>query len=230
MAGERWKAFDTERTRADREAMVDRQLAARGIRDQRVLAAMREIPRHFFVPPPLAARAYEDYPLEIGCGQTISQPYMVATMLELLGLHGPESVLDVGSGSGYMTAVIAMLARQAYGIELQPALLEQAETRLAELGLANVALDIGDGSEGWFEHAPYDRIVVGAAAPSVPDILRKQLTDGGRLVIPVGDRSMQELMLVIRHGGQFEQTGHGNCVFVPLFGAAGWEEPADDEE
>ena len=227
MTEEQWAHLDTERTLAERAEMVQHQLIARGIVEEHVLSAMRSMPRHFFVPPPLAYRAYEDRPLEIACGQTISQPYMVAFMVELLELHGDETVLEVGTGSGYQTAILALLARHVYTVELHSALLETAETRLVELGLANLTTRCGDGSEGWFEHAPYDRIVVAAAAPKVPDLLQKQLTRGGRMVIPVGDPHMQELTLVVRQGERFDRSSHGNCVFVPLHGRGGWD--AEDE-
>jgi len=227
MTEEQWAHLDTERTLAERAEMVQHQLIARGIVEEHVLSAMRSMPRHFFVPPPLAYRAYEDRPLEIACGQTISQPYMVALMVELLELRGDETVLEVGTGSGYQTAILALLARHVYTVELHSALLETAETRLVELGLANLTTRCGDGSEGWFEHAPYDRIVVAAAAPKVPDLLQKQLTRGGRMVIPVGDPHMQELTLVVRQGERFDRSSHGNCVFVPLHGRGGWD--AEDE-
>lgn len=221
---ERWADLDTERTEARRETMVVKHLIGRGIRDARLLETMRVVPRHLFVPPALLDRAYEDRPLEIGCRQTVSQPYMIAAMVELLRLSGPERVLEVGTGSGYQTAILACMADHVYTVELHTALLEPAETRLAQLGLTNVSTLCGDGSEGWFEHAPYDRIIVAAAAPSVPTILRNQLTDGGRLVIPVGERHLQELLLIERDGNIFTQSKHGTCVFVPLLGQAGWDE------
>ena len=174
--------------------MVARQIESRGVADDRVLDAMSLLPRHFFVPPHRADMAYDDCPLPIGRGQTISQPYMVALMTELLDVAPSVRVLEVGTGSGYQTAILAMLAAHVYSVELLGALLESAETRLAELGLANVSLACDDGSEGWFEHAPYDRIVVAAAPPQVPSLLPKQLTDGGHLVIPVGVPSFQEAL------------------------------------
>ncbi len=224
---DRWTELDTERTEAQRETMVVRHLIGRGIHDAQLLDTMRLVPRHFFVPPALVDRAYEDRPLEIGCRQTISQPYMIAVMLELLRLSSTAHVLEIGTGSGYQTAILACMAQHVYTVELHAALLEPAETRLAQLGLTNVTTLCGDGSEGWFEHAPYDRIVVAAAAPAVPTILRNQLTDGGRLVIPVGERHLQELLLVEREGNAFLESKHGTCVFVPLLGQAGWQE--DDE-
>jgi len=223
-ACEQWVRFDTKRSDSDREDMVAKQLIGRGIHDAGVLEAMRLVPRHLFVPPRLVERAYDDRPLEIGCGQTISQPFMVATMVELLELRGTERVLEIGTGSGYQTALLACMAAHVYTVERHSALLEPAETRLAHLQLTNVTTLCGDGSEGWFEHAPYDRIIVSASAPKLSTILRNQLTDGGRLVIPIGERDMQDLVLVVRCGNLFEQTTHGTCVFVPLIGQGGWEE------
>lgn len=216
--------LDTERTEAAREAMVAKQLISKGIHDPGLLEAMRTVPRHHFVPRSQVEHAYEDRPLEIGCGQTISQPYMIATMLELLDLKGSERVLEIGTGSGYQTALLARLAAHVYTVELQAMLLEPAETRVAELELNNVTSFCGDGSEGWFEHAPYDRIVVAAAAPAVPKILRNQLADGGRMVIPVGERQMQTLLLIERVGDEFAESTHGTCLFVPLRGEAGWQD------
>lgn len=220
---EHWAALDTERAEAQRESMVANHLTARGIHDARLLETMRLVPRHLFVPPSLVDQAYDDRPLEIGCRQTISQPYMIALMVELLKLSGDERVLEVGTGSGYQTAILACLAEHVYTVELHAALLEPAETRLAQLRLKNTTTLCGDGSEGWFEHAPYDRIIVSAAAPAVPAILRNQLTDGGRLVIPVGERYLQDLLLIEREGATFTQSKHGTCVFVPLLGQAGWQ-------
>ena len=224
---QRWAHLDTDLTRRQRDEMVARQIESRGVADDRVLDAMRLLPRHFFVPPHRADMAYDDCPLEIGCAQTISQPYMVAVMTELLDVAPSVRVLEVGTGSGYQTAILAMLAAHVYSVELLGALLESAETRLAELGLANVSLACDDGSEGWFEHAPYDRIVVAAAPPQVPSLLPKQLTDGGHLVIPVGERRLQTLVKITRHGDRFERSEHGGCLFVPLHGQGGWHEDTD---
>ena len=220
----RWDDLDTDLTRDARDEMVARQIEGRGVADTRVLDAMRALPRHFFVPPAKANRAYDDCPLEIGCGQTISQPYMVAMMTELLDVHRTARVLEVGIGSGYQTAILAMLAEHVYSLELLGSLLETAETRLAQLGLTNVTLACDDGSEGWFEHAPYDRIIVAAAPPEVPALLPKQLADGGHLVIPVGERRLQTLVKVTRHGDHFDRSEHGGCLFVPLHGSGGWHE------
>ena len=219
-----WEELDAGSTATKRSDMVHRQLRGRGISDERILSAMEELPRHFFVPPDALSRAYGDHPLEIGAGQTISQPFMVATMLELLELGEEDTVLEIGTGSGYQTALLAMLAKHVYSIERHSVLMESAETRLADLGLTNITTCIGDGSEGWFEHAPYNAVIVGAGAPEVPDILRKQLCQGGRLAMPVGDRERQRLTRVIREGDVFVTTHHGFCLFVPLIGSAGWPE------
>jgi protein-L-isoaspartate(D-aspartate) O-methyltransferase len=151
---------------------------------------------------------------------------MVATMIELLAVRQTDRVLEIGTGSGYQTAILARLAAHVFTVERHAALLEPAETRLAGLGLTNVTTLCGDGSEGWFEHAPYERIIVAAGAPRVPVLLRSQLDEGGRLVIPVGERHVQDLVLVERTAGQFFETKHGTCVFVPLLGQAGWGDDA----
>ena len=219
-----WEHLDAGDDSERRQRMVDVQLVERGVADERVLDAMRAVPRHFFVPPSSQQRAYDDCPLEVGAGQTISQPYMVARMTELLELSGGERVLDVGTGSGYQAAVLALLAEEVFTIEIQPSLLETAESRFVSLGLDNIESRLGDGSEGWFERAPFDRILVAAGAPEIPDVLRKQLVDGGRLVAPVGPRDLQELVVIERDGERFEQHGHGGCIFVPLIGRYGWDD------
>ncbi len=204
--------------------MVREQVAARGVRDQRLLEAMRDIPRGEFVPEKEKHRALEDRALPIGGGQTISQPYMVALMLEALSLKGTETVLDVGAGSGYQTAILALLARHVYAIERDPALVESARAALARVGLLNhVTLVCGDGSLGYPPGAPYDAIVVGAGAPDVPAALVDQLADEGRLAIPVGTRALQELVLVRKSGGVAHRVGLGGCQFVPLRGVQGWD-------
>jgi protein-L-isoaspartate(D-aspartate) O-methyltransferase len=214
-----------ERTAEEwRERMVQEQLAARGIRDLRVLAAMREVPRHRFCPPgtPLAD-AYGDFPLAIGLGQTISQPWMVAYMAAVLGLCGDESVLEIGTGSGYGAAVLAKLAARVHSVERLPELAERARERLAELGVANAFVHVGDGSRGWPADAPYAAVVVTAGAPTVPEPLKAQLRDGGRLTIPVGDRHVQELLLLRRCQDRFAEEARGGCRFVPLLGQFGWQ-------
>jgi protein-L-isoaspartate(D-aspartate) O-methyltransferase len=221
---ERWSELDQGSTARDRDMMVSRQIRGRGVKDERVLDAMGKVPRHFFVPSSAFGASYADHPLEIGAGQTISQPLMVATMLELLELSGDERVLEIGTGSGYQTAVLALLVERVYTVEFRAILLETAETRISRLGIMNVSTECGDGSEGWFEHAPYDSIIVSAGAPQVPELLKHQLSDGGRLVIPVGARDLQHLLMIRRDGDSFDQTQHGSCLFVPLIGNAGWQE------
>ncbi|MBI4467419.1 MAG: protein-L-isoaspartate(D-aspartate) O-methyltransferase [Acidobacteria bacterium] len=202
--------------------MVEWQLRRREVRDPRVLEAFLEVPRHEFVLPEHIAEAYEDHPLPIGEGQTISQPYMVAVMTEALQLTGRETVLEVGTGSGYQTAILARLAGHVYTIERHGSLSVRAQERLKHLGVANVTCFIGDGSQGYPEAAPFDAILVTAAAPSVPHILVHQLADNGRLVIPVGDMDSQELVQVWKHAGAVVQRTINYCRFVPLTGKYGW--------
>ena len=202
--------------------MVERQIRARGVRDERVLEAMRKVPRHVFVPPDLVDEAYEDHPLSIGKGQTISQPYMVALMTEALELGGNEKVLEVGTGSGYQTAILAELAREVYSIERIPELARDAERRLEDLGYTNVHIKVGNGTLGWPEEAPFDAIMVTAGAPKVPGPLKAQLADGGRLVIPVGSEFHQILYRVKRQKDTFSEEALTSCVFVPLVGEEGW--------
>ncbi|HEX5136706.1 MAG TPA: protein-L-isoaspartate(D-aspartate) O-methyltransferase [Planctomycetota bacterium] len=206
--------------REERLAMVQRQLVSRGVRDPGVLSAMRTVPRHEFVPDDLKDLAYDDRPLPIGRGQTISQPYIVALMTELAELRGEESVLEVGTGSGYQAAVLAELAARVYTIELVEPLLRQAAETLARLRYRNVFPRFGDGRLGWKEMAPFDAILV-TAAPSrrVPAELLAQLCEGGRLVVPVGGE-VQTLRLLRRRGGSFEERDVMAVRFVPLVGAA----------
>jgi protein-L-isoaspartate(D-aspartate) O-methyltransferase len=207
-----------------RAEMVELQLRRRGIRDERVLEAMARVPRDRFVPDSLSAQAYDDGALPIGQDQTISQPFVVATICALLGLHGSERVLDVGTGSGYQAAVLAELAAQVITIERIPELAESARARLADAGYANVEVVVGDGSLGVPEHAPFDAIAVAAAAPKVPSALFDQLAEGGRLVVPRGSRFGQELVLVARTAlGRTERTSIP-CRFVPLVGDEGFGE------
>ena len=200
--------------------MVMRQLAGRGIRDQRVLAAMRWAPREWFLPPHLASDAYNDAPLPIGNGQTISQPYVVALMTERLALHRSHRILEIGTGSGYQTAILAHLAASGtvFTVERLPDLLVEAEERFRRLGLTNIATRLGDGAAGWEEEAPFDGIIVAAAAPRIPEPLTAQLAPGGRLVIPVGDLSSQELVILERpsSGERLVQHQAGGVRFVPL--------------
>jgi len=205
--------------------MVRLQIQCRDVGDERVLEAMRRVPRHLFVPPGSRGAAYQDHPIGIGHGQTISQPYMVAVMTAALELRGGERVLEVGTGSGYQAAVLAELCGLVYGVERVPELARQARRVLEELGYANVTLRTGDGSEGWPEEAPFDRIIVAAAAPRIPPALAAQLADNGVLVLPVGDwRRGQELIVARRTAGTLS-VAHGlGCRFVPLIGRGGFPE------
>ena len=208
--------------RLAREEMVKHQLIRRDISDPLVLKAMRKVPRHKFVPQALRNRAYDDGPLPIGHGQTISQPYIVAYMTQCLQMTGSERVLEVGTGSGYQAAVLAEIADKVYTIERNPALSAEARKVLDELTYSNIVMHTGDGSIGWNQFAPYDRIMVTAGSPQIPESLVKQLSDNGRMVIPVGDKYCQDLVIVIRHGDDIEETKAGGCVFVPLVGREGW--------
>jgi len=205
-----------------RERMVSDQLVARGIRDPRVLDAMRRVPRHLFVPPDQRPFAYTDRALPIGGDQTISQPFMVATMTEALRAGPSSLVLEVGTGSGYQAAVLSLLVRQVVSIERRPDLAGAAAAALSSLGFDNVRVIVGDGTLGAPELAPFDEILVTAGAPRVPPALAAQLRDGGRLVIPVGPATQQEVVVVTRRGNGFDESRREGCVFVPLIGAAGW--------
>jgi len=196
--------------------MVEQQLRQRGIRDERVLQAMATIPRHLFVPPALRSRAYDDGPLPIGAGQTISQPYIVALMSESLLLTGAETVLEVGTGSGYQAAVLSRLAKRVYSIEILPQLAKTARSRLTALGYDNVIVVVGDGNQGWAPGSPYDAIIVTAAAPQVPPALLDQLAEGGRLVLPVRVGEKQHLLRLRKAGGKVTQEDMGLVQFVPL--------------
>jgi protein-L-isoaspartate(D-aspartate) O-methyltransferase len=208
--------------------MVERQLERRGIRDPLVLDAMRRVPREEFVPPEHRDRAYEDRPLSIGEGQTISQPYIVAYMVEALELKGGEKVLEIGGGSGYAAAVLASIASHVYTIERIPELAEQARLNLAAAGLANVTVRCGDGTEGWPEEAPFDAILVSAGAPGLPRAVMQQMAVGARMVVPIGeDPTAQELVRFCRtDAGDFERTSLTAVRFVPLIGREGWEPDA----
>ena len=199
--------------RRERERMVAEQIEARGVRDERVLEAMRAVPRERFVPKPYARLAYEDCPLPIGKGQTISQPYIVAYMTSLLELSGEERVLEIGTGSGYQTAILAELAREVYTAEILESLSDRAQRLLAQY--ANIRFRVGDGAEGWAEHAPFDRILVTAAPPTLPETLPAQLRVGGSLVAPVGGKR-QELVKVSRRADSFRRETKGRVRFVPL--------------
>lgn len=214
---------EQETMQAARRKMVERDLRKRGIYDQRVLSAMGRIPREAFVPESHRHVAYSDQALPISAGQTISQPYMVALMTQLLELRGDERVLEIGTGSGYQCAILAELAREVISVERLPELASEAQTRLAELGYDNAEIVCGDGTLGWPEKAPYDRILVTAAAPRCPQSLEEQLAEGGLLVVPVGTRDVQNLHRVRRRGDTFESEAVIPCRFVPLLGREGWQ-------
>jgi protein-L-isoaspartate(D-aspartate) O-methyltransferase len=207
----------------ERLRMVEAQLVRRGVTDERVLVAMRRVPRHLFVQEAFRERAYGDHPLPIGEEQTISQPYVVGLMTSLLALTGQEKVLEVGTGSGYQTAVLAELARRVCSMERLAGLAVRARTLLEGLGYQNVWVRVGSGTLGWPDEAPFDRILVAAGGPSVPPPLLDQLADGGRLVLPLGDRKGQTLTLVERVGGQVRTQAFGGCNFVRLVGKYAWE-------
>lgn len=213
------QAFDRER-----QAMVTWQIAARGVQDMRLLEVMRRIPRHCFVPPEYQGEAYQDHPIPIGGGQTVSQPYITAVMSELLRLEGNEVVLEVGTGSGYQAAILSCLAASVHTVEYSSSLAENARRTLHSLGMANVTVHQGDGSLGLEDFAPFGGILVTAAAPSVPQPLLDQLDEHARLVIPVGGSDHQELQVWQRHGKSFEHESIFPVVFVPLRGALGWKE------
>lgn len=209
---------------SERKWMVQTQLIPRGISDKLVLDAFRKVPRHMFVPDAFADSAHNDYPLPIGGGQTISQPYMVALMTECLGLKGGEKVLEIGTGSGYQMAILAEIAGEVYSVERLQELADAAGRHLEALGYKNCFIKVGDGTLGWEEKAPYDGIVVTAGAPKIPPSLVRQLKEGGRLVIPVDCGFGQVLTIVERHGPSFKTNEVCGCVFVPLIGKEGWPE------
>jgi len=207
----------------ERVRMVEDQLVRRGITDARVLDAMRRVPRHLFVEEALRDRAYGDHPLPIGEGQTISQPYIVGLMTSLLGLEGREKVLEVGTGSGYQAAVLALLARRVCSIERLPALATRARALLEGLGAHNVWVRVGNGTLGWPDEAPFDRILVTAGGPGIPPPLFEQLAEGGRMVLPVGVPASQTLTLVEKVDGQQRARACGECSFVKLVGKYAWD-------
>jgi protein-L-isoaspartate(D-aspartate) O-methyltransferase len=208
-----------------RAEMIEKQLRRRGIKDGAVLAAMLAVPRHEFVPPELRARAYEDAPLPIGSGQTISQPYIVAAMTAALHLQPHHRVLEIGTGCGYQAAVLSQLAKEVFTIERQPELASAASEKLSRLGYSNVHVHCGDGTLGLPEFAPFDAILVAAAAPTVPKPLLAQLSEGGRIIIPVGDAENQELQLIEKRAESFPMRMLEGCRFVPLVGFHGWPKP-----
>jgi protein-L-isoaspartate(D-aspartate) O-methyltransferase len=205
-----------------RRDMVARQIRERGISSPRVLAAMEAVPRHLFVLPGLVAQAYADEALPAGEGQTISQPYVVAASANALSLEGHERVLDVGAGTGYQAAVLSLLAREVIALEAIPSLASSARELLARLGYPSVRVEVGDGSQGFAPAAPFDAILVSAAAPAVPPPLVEQLAEGGRLVIPVGTADHQRLLCLVKSGGRVTQKELFECRFVPLVGRYGW--------
>lgn len=212
--------FQRDSPQRQREEMVRTQLAERGIRNLRVLDAMRKVPRHEFVPETFRQDAYEDHPLPIDEGQTISQPYIVAAMLEHLALHPTERVLEIGTGSGYVTALLSLICSEVYSVERHAQLAALAESTLHRLQYRNVKIRVGDGRQGWPEHSPFDAILVSAATPEMPPALFAQLRDGGRLILPVGPFSSQELQLICKFGGQPEVKILEGCRFVPLVDGA----------
>ncbi len=209
---------------SERLNMVAEQIERRGLRQERLLEAFRRVPRHRFVPADMQSLAYYDGPLQIGCGQTISQPYIVALMTSLAQLEGTENVLEIGTGSGYQAAILACLAHRVHTIERHPALAERARQTLHELGYVNVSVCVGDGTLGWPEAAPFAAVLVTAGAPHPPQPLLDQLDEGGRLVIPVGGRGFQELEVWQREGGIFTREAVIPVAFVPLRGEHGWSE------
>ncbi|MCK4909755.1 MAG: protein-L-isoaspartate(D-aspartate) O-methyltransferase [Planctomycetes bacterium] len=203
-----------------RTLMVQNQLASRGIQSQSILDAFQKVTRHLFVKPEDIGQAYEDHPLSIGFGQTISQPYMVAYMLEALDLRGGEKILEIGTGSGYQTALLAEISAHVYTVERIPELLKSAQTKL---DYRNISFQVRDGTLGWPEMAPFDRIIVSAGSPKIPEKLIEQLKDKGIMVIPVGNEFHQDLFRVVRQGDQIIKERKGGCVFVKLIGQEGWQ-------
>ena len=206
-----------------RRRMIDMQLVARGIRSEKVLQVMRQLPRHYFVDPGMAAQAYGDYPVAIGAGQTISQPYIVALMTEALELKGDEKVLEIGTGCGYQTAVLASLAKQIYTIERIKTLGLGARRVLKQLHFRNIVMRVGDGTNGWQEAQPFDAILAAAGSPEIPAPLVAQLGENGKLVIPVGTNEAQSLLRIRKHNGQVITENLGPCRFVKLVGRHGWQ-------
>jgi protein-L-isoaspartate(D-aspartate) O-methyltransferase len=211
---------------AQRLEMIEKQMRRRGITDPAVLAAMLAVPRHEFVPEEIRSSAYEDAPLPIGGGQTISQPYIVAAMTAALRLRLRDRVLEIGTGCGYQAAVLSLLAKEVFTIERRPELASGASAKLARLGYSNAHVHCGDGTLGLPELAPFDAILVAAAAPAVPKPLLAQLVEGGRIILPVGDAEHQELQLIEKRGDTFPMKMLEGCRFVPLLGYHGWQEPS----
>lgn len=206
-----------------RKRMVNEQLILRGIKNQRVLDAFYKVERHKFIPQDLRTSAYADFPVPIGEGQTISQPYIVALMTESLDLTGEEKVLEIGMGSGYQAAILAELVGEVYTIERFENLAKKAEAVLGELGYTNIKIKVGDGTLGWPEAAPFDRIIITAASPQIPPPLIEQLNESGKLILPLGETFSQVLTLVEKTGGELKYFEICSCVFVPLLGKYGWQ-------
>lgn len=213
----------SEKYAAERQKMIQEQLVARQIHDPRVLGAMRNVPRHLFVPDELKPNAYEDRPLPIGNNQTISQPYIVALMVQALELKGSEKVLEIGTGSGYETAILAELCAQVFSIERLEDLAVAAQALLDRLGYRNVSIRVGDGTMGWQEHVPFDAIVVSASSPQIPRPLLDQLAPNGIFVLPMGEEELQSLVLLRKNKDGIKEEYLGECRFVKLRGAYGWE-------
>jgi len=214
--------MDTYPRDDERSQMVEQQIRSRGITNTRILAAMREIPRHLFIPPPYDRSAYEDAPLPIGNGQTISQPYIVALMTELLDPQPTDHVLEIGAGSGYQAAILSMLVQHITTVERIPDVADLARKNIAKLGLKNISITVGDGTRGYPDNAPYHGIMITAATPEIPTPLIDQLAIGGVLVAPVGDREIQELVTVTKKEKGIVRLAHGGVRFVPLIGEYGW--------
>ncbi|MBN2059144.1 MAG: protein-L-isoaspartate(D-aspartate) O-methyltransferase [Deltaproteobacteria bacterium] len=210
--------------RLARERMVKNQLIPRGIKDKGVLDAMSKINRHLFLDEALIGQAYNDNPLPIGYKQTISQPYIVALMTQALELSGREKTLEIGTGSGYQTAILAELSEKVYTIERIRPLMERSRSLLNDLGYTNILFKAFDGTLGWNEYAPFDAVIITAGAPGIPEPLLKQLNEGGRMVVPVGGRFSQELIQVVKKGDRYEEKNLGGCRFVDLIGVHGWNE------
>ena len=222
----RLRMLEKKEYAAQLEEMIEKQLRRRGVHDAAVLAAMAEVPRHEFVSEDVRAHAYDDLPLPIGSGQTISQPYIVAAMTAALHLRPGDRVLEIGTGCGYHAAVLSRLAKEVFTIERRPELASSASATLARLGYSNAHVHCGDGTLGLPELAPFDAILVAAAAPAVPKPLLAQLAEGGRIILPVGDTQHQELQLIEKRGGAFPTKMLEGCRFVPLVGCHGWQEPS----
>ena len=209
-----------------REIMVQSQLIGRGIKNQQILEAFREIPRDMFVPNDFKLHSYADFPLSIACGQTISQPYIIAFMIQCLGVEKQDRVLEIGTGSGYQTAILSRVAKEVYSVERIQELSLGAKRVLRKLEIDNVHFRVGDGTRGWEKAYPkcdeFDKIIVSAGSPSIPENLLRQLADNGKLIIPSGTQDMQSLEMITRRGDQFIKESFGNCTFVPLIGEQGW--------